>query len=65
MTPQTRLWCHDGQWRIQDRLQLTDSNGTSYDAWESRRSEDGHVLFFETEALAEAYRDAEKASEEC
>ncbi len=56
---QTRLWQHDNLWRIQSLRQLQDRHGTLQDAWESRRDEDGHVLFFETEEQAREHMDSE------
>jgi hypothetical protein len=56
MTLQTRLWLHDGLWRIQSLRQLPDRHGTLQDAWESW-CENGCVLFFVSEEQARAYLD--------
>lgn len=57
MSPKTRLWQHNNLWRIQDHRQITDRHGTTHDAWESRRDENG-VLFFVSEEQAREYMES-------
>ena len=64
MSHEPRLWQHDNLWRIQDHRQLIDRHGVLHDAWESRRNENGHVLFFETEEQARAYLQDSKVERE-
>lgn len=50
-----RIWVHDGQYRIQRRLQpLPGKDGQLQEVWESHR-EQGKVKLFETWQLAEEY----------
>ncbi len=58
MSTQTRLWQHEGYWRIQSLRQLTARHGVVQDAWESWRDKNG-VLFFVSEEQARAYMSGE------